>query len=139
MFDASMIIDYDEIESEVMTMLKKIFILILALTFGLFISLYGVFLSVFADGNLNERLVLIAITLVVLFFVTFVFTLIRPSMAWFFAALIGLPGVFVLLIQSRDVYHILYSLLILLFCYFGMYTANKLRHFFLKKPLKNTE
>lgn len=120
-------------------MFKKVFMLILALTFGLFISLYGVFLSVFADGNLNERLVLIAITLVVLSLVTFVFTMIRPEMALVFTALIGLPGVFVLLIQNRGLYHILYSLLILLFCYFGMYTAKKLKHFFLKKPLKNTE
>jgi hypothetical protein len=139
MFDASKFIDYDEIESEVIPMFKKFFMLILALAIGLFIALFGVFLSVFADGKLNERLVLIAITLLVLFLVTFVFTLIRPAMAYPYAMLIGLPGVFVLLIQSRDFYHILYSLLIVSFCFFGIFMAKKLRHIFVKKPLENTE
>ncbi|PKM66800.1 MAG: hypothetical protein CVU94_07040 [Firmicutes bacterium HGW-Firmicutes-19] len=120
-------------------MFKKFFMLILALAIGLFIALFGVFLSVFADGRLNERLVLIAITLLVLFLVSFVFTLIHPAMAYPYAALTGLPGVFVLLIQSRDFYHILYSLLIVVFCFFGILVAKKLRHIFGKKPLKNTE
>lgn len=113
-------------------MFKKVFILILAVALGLFISVFGVFLSVFADGNLNERLILIAITLVVMFLVTFIFTLLQPSMAWYFAAMIGLPGVFVLLIQSRDVYHILYSLLILVFSYSGSCFSKKFRHIFVK-------
>lgn len=120
-------------------MFKKFFMLILALAIGLFVALFGVFLSVFADGNLNERLVLIAITLLVLFLVTFVFTLIRPAMAYPYAMLIGLPGVFVLLIQSWDFYHILYSLLIVILCFFGIFMAKKLRHIFVKKPLENTE
>jgi hypothetical protein len=135
----SKFINYDEIESEVMTMLKKVVLFIFALALGLLIAVFGVFLSVFADGNLNERLVFIAVVLMILFILSLIFTVIRPHQSLIFASLLGIPGIFILLIKSQDFYHILYSILILIFCLIGAYSGKKINLVFAKKKAQTID
>jgi hypothetical protein len=133
MIDLSKFINYDEIESEVMTMFRKVVLFIFALALGLLIAVFGVFLSVFADGNLNERLVFISAVLMILFILSLIFAVIRPHHFLIYASILGIPGMFILLMKSQDFYHILYSILILIFCLIGAFSGRRINRFIAKK------
>lgn len=107
-------------------MLKSILLSVAALICGALISLYGVFLSVFADGGINERLILIAIVLTVLFFLSTIFAYIQPRNAWLNAAFLGGGGVIILLLDPQNVYYFLYSFMIFLVCLAGVWVGKKL-------------
>lgn len=107
-------------------MLKSILLSVAAMISGALISIYGVFLSVFADGGVNERLMLIAIVLLILFAVSTVFTYIQPRNAWLNAAFLGGGGVIILLLDLQNVYYFLYGIMIILVCSAGVWVGKKL-------------
>lgn len=107
-------------------MLKSILLSLIALILGALISIYGVFLSVFADGGINERLILIAIVLIVLFVFSTVFTYVQPRNAWLNAVFLGGGGVIILLLDLQNVYYFLYSFMIFLVCFAGILVGKKL-------------
>jgi integral membrane sensor domain MASE1 len=107
-------------------MLKSILLSVVALIFGAIITVYGVFLSVFADGNLTERLILISVVLLVLFVLSLIFAYIQPQKALLNSVLLGGGGIIVLMIYQQNVYYFLYSLMILLVCLAGVYIGRKL-------------
>lgn len=108
-------------------MLKSILLSIVALICGALISIYGVFLSVFADGGINERLILIAIILIVLFVFSTVFAYTQPRNAWLNAAFLGGGGIIILLLDLQNVYYFLYSFMIILVCSAGVLVGKRLR------------
>ena len=105
-------------------MLKSILLSVAAMILGALISLYGVFLSVFADGGINERLILIAIVLLLLFVLSTGFAYIQPRNAWLNAAFLGGGGVIILLLDVQNVYYFLYSFMILLVCTAGVWVGK---------------
>ncbi|MDP3304939.1 MAG: hypothetical protein Q8S15_02565 [Erysipelotrichaceae bacterium] len=107
-------------------MLKSILLSVAALICGALISLYGVFLSVFADGGINERLILIVIVLLLLFVLSTIFAYIQPHNAWLNAAFLGGGGVIILLLDPQNVYYFLYSFMIFLVCLAGVWVGKKL-------------
>ena len=107
-------------------MLKSILLSVAALIFGALISIYGVFLSVFADGGINERLILIAIVLILLLIFSTIFAYIQPRNAWLNAAFLGGGGVIILLLDLQNVYYFLYSFMILLVCIVCVGVGKKL-------------
>jgi integral membrane sensor domain MASE1 len=118
-------------------MLKSILISVVALIFGAIITVYGVFLSVFADGNLTERLILIGAVLLILFVLSLFFTYIQPQKALLNSAFLGSGGIIVLLIYRQNIYYFLYSLMILLVCLAGVYIGRKLNVRYRNKSINN--
>ena len=120
-------------------MLKNILLSVMALVIGTFITIFGVFLSVFADGGLNERLILIAIVLLVLFISSSAFAYIQPSKSLLNAAFLGGGGITVLMINHQNIYYSLYSLSILLVCLAGVFVGRKLQFLNEKKKMHSIE
>lgn len=118
-------------------MLKSILLSVVALICGAFITLYGVFLSVFADGRLTERLILISVVLLILFVLSSMFAYIQPKNALLNSTLLGGGGIIVLIIYRQNVYYFLYSFMILAVCLTGVYIGRKLFVRYRNKSINN--
>ena len=114
-------------------MLKKFVLSLMALLVGVAIAIFGVFLSVFADGNLSERLMLIATVLLVYFVLTLVFTYIQPDKAWFNAAFLNISGIIALILNYENIYYVLYIFSILVLSFFGVIAGRRLSLRYAKK------
>lgn len=117
-------------------MLKRMFVSMVALLCGGFITIFGVFLSIFADGGLNERLILIAIVLLVLFILTLIFTYFQPEWALLNTTWLSGGGIIVLILNYQNSYYLLYIVSIFLVCFFGVITGRNLHHRFGKNSRK---
>lgn len=106
-------------------MIKKIVIALIAVIAGILMALYGVFLSVFADGNMDERLILIAIVLVLFFVITYFLTKIHPQQAVLSLILTVSPSIAVLIFQRFNGYIILYISSIIGACGLGFILGKK--------------
>lgn len=106
-------------------MIKNIAMALISVVAGILMALYGVFLSVFADGNLNERLMLIAIVLVLFFLITYFLAKIQPRQAVLSVILTASPSIVVLIFQEFNGYIILYISAILLACGIGCILGQK--------------
>lgn len=88
----------------------------LAVILGSIIGLYGVIVSVFADGPINERIVTIGIILLVYILFGFFFGYIFPELSWKLGIPFGFPGAIFLAfytVNETSPFYFLYILLIL--------------------------
>lgn len=120
----------------VIAMVKSFFVSLIALLCGVLITIFGVFLSIFSDGNMNERLILITIVLLILFALSSLFTTIQPQRSVLNVALMGSGGITVLILNYQNIYYLFYIFSILLVCVLGVITGRNLHMRFEKKSLK---
>ncbi len=106
---------------------KKKAVYIAALITGLLLGIFGVFLSIFTDGTMYERIITILIVLIIYGIAGIILGIWKPekpllSMPW-----LNLPGVIVLLFymyREFNALYIIYMLLILTVSYFGLKTGK---------------
>lgn len=109
--------------------MKYIIGIILTVLTGIIIGFYGALLSVFADGIINERLIVISVILLVYFAISSIFGFFLNRYSWKWGLYIGTPAVILLGIYSRtefNIYYFLYMLLILLFSCFGSWVGSRI-------------
>ena len=103
---------------------------LITLIAGTFIGFFGVFVSVFSDGLVYERLVTILIVLIIYGVVGIVLGFLKPMYTWAYMLSLSMPGVIILLIYSAREFNILYiayMVLILAFSFFGTKTGKSLK------------
>lgn len=89
--------------------------IVLALIIGVFIGFF-VFVSVFADGSITERLITISIILLSYIIISALWGFLLSDFSWLWGIIIGTPGVLFILqffARERDLYLIIYIILIL--------------------------
>ncbi len=106
-------------------MVKILVIALIAVIAGILMALYGVFLSVFADGKMTERLMLIAIVLVLFFVISYFLTKIHPQQAVLSLILTASPSIAVLIFQRFNGYIILYISSIIGACVLGFILGKR--------------
>lgn len=94
----------------------------LAIILGSIIGFYGVIVSVFADGPLNERIITIGIVLLFYIMVSFIFGYIFPELGWKLGIIFGFPGALFLAFctvhETSSLYFLYILLIILVACLF---------------------
>ena len=101
----------------------------LAIVFGILIGFFGVFNSVFSDGALNERLIAIAVILLLYAILSGLWGFLLPRYSWQWGLFLGLPGVIFLALYMRsefNPYYFLYLILILGVACLGGYGGHAL-------------
>lgn len=107
-----------------MCFMKNILGILLAILVGCLIGFFGVFVSVFADGGLQERLITIGIILLVYCILGCAWGFALPEHAWEWGLLLGLPGVILLAVYLQSEYEPLYFLyMVLILCCTGFSAA----------------
>lgn len=107
--------------------MKYIVGIILSVFVGVFIGFFGALLSVFTDGSLNERLVVIALVLLVYFAVGGIFGFLLSRYSWKWGLYIGVPAVLILVFYSWDefnIYYFIYMALILSLSCLGAWAGS---------------
>ena len=104
--------------------------MILSIALGILIGFFGVFNSVFSDGSLNERLVVIGMILSVYAILSALWGYIFLKYSWQWGLIISIPGALFLfiytLIESNPYYFLYIILLISLSCW-GAYAGDAIR------------
>lgn len=100
----------------------------LSLILGSIIGLYGVIVSVFADGPLNERIITIGIIILVYITVSFIFGYFFPELGWRLGIIFGFPGALFLAFytvnETNPLYFFYILLIILVACLFTGVGSN---------------
>ena len=112
-----------------------IFVLILTLIIGGVIGFFGVLVSVFADGNILERLITICVILLIYGLLSGILGYIMPRYSWKWGLLLGSPAVLFLalyLLKETSSAYFLYMFLII-----GISCLSALLGSFLKNRIKN--
>ncbi len=103
---------------------------LITLVAGALIGFFGVFVSVFSDGLVYERLVTILIVLIIYGIVGIVLGFLKPTYTWLYMLSLSLPGIIILALYSSREFNILYVsyiLLILAFSFFGTKTGKSMK------------
>jgi hypothetical protein len=103
---------------------------LITLVAGTLIGFFGVFVSVFSDGLVYERLVTILIVLIIYGIVGIVLGFLKPLYTWAYMLSLSMPGVIILLIYSSREFNILYvayMVLIIAFSFFGTKTGKSMK------------
>lgn len=103
---------------------------LVTLAAGALIGFFGVFVSVFSDGLVFERLVTILIVLIIYGIISILLGIIKPLYTWLYMLSLSLPGVLLLFVYTAKEFnflYIVYMILILLFSYFGTKTGKSLK------------
>jgi hypothetical protein len=103
---------------------------LITLVAGALIGFFGVFVSVFSDGLVFERLVTILIVLIIYGIVSIILGFLKPNYTWLYMLSLSLPGVIILAVYSSREFNILYvayMLLILAFSFFGTKTGKSMK------------
>jgi len=104
---------------------------VLALIIGGLLGFFGVFVSVFADGDLTERLITIAVILASYGLLSALWGVLLPDYGWQLGLVLALPGTMMLIwyLSSGgfNPYYIIYGLLILGCSYFGARTGSSIK------------
>ena len=109
---------------------KNIFGLLLALVAGSLLGFFGVFVSVFADGGLEERLLTIAVILLIYSFLSLLWGLLLPRYSWLWGLCLGFPGALILalyMLKEFNPYYFIYIILIIGLSSLCAYYGSKLR------------
>lgn len=96
--------------------MRYIISILLAILVGTLLGFFGVFVSVFADGALSERLITIAIILLIYVLLSAALGYLLPNYSWMWGLLLGAPGVFFLvqyMANEPNPYYLIYIILIL--------------------------
>jgi len=110
---------------------KHIIGIILALLAGGLIGFFGVFVSVFADGALKERLITIAVILLIYYFISEIWGYLLPDYSWKWGLFIGVPGVLFLgfyMLREFNAYYLLYMALIISTACSGAWGGSSFRN-----------
>lgn len=103
---------------------------LITLVAGALIGFFGVFVSVFSDGLIYERLVTILIVLIIYGIVGIVLGFLKPMYTWLYMLSLSVPGVIILALYSAREFNILYvayMALILVFSFFGTKTGKSMK------------
>lgn len=103
---------------------------LITLVAGALIGFFGVFVSVFSDGLVYERLVTILIVLIIYGIVGIVLGFLKPTYTWLYMLSLSMPGVIILALYSSREFNILYVayiILILAFSFFGTKTGKSMK------------
>lgn len=96
--------------------MKNTLNIILAIVIGSIIGYFGVFVSVFADSSLNERLLTISIILLIFIMLSALWGFFMPKFSWRWGVFLGAPGAFLLLLyftKEHNLYLLIYIILII--------------------------
>lgn len=97
--------------------MKQILGMILAIMSGCFVGFFGVFVSVFADGGLPERMITISFILLIYGFLGCAWSLVLPEKTWRWILALSLPGMVFLLVYLQKEFNPLYLVyMILILC-----------------------
>ncbi len=112
--------------------MKKIAGMILAVLWGHLLGFFGVFSSVFTDGALVERLIMIAVILLIYFVSAGILAFFSSFSTWKWSFIISAPGMLILVLFSFSEprmlgYFLLYIALIHAFCLAGNKVARSLK------------
>lgn len=112
--------------------MKKTAGIIIAVLWGLLLGFFGVFSSVFTDGGLVERLIMIAVILLIYFISAGILAYFSSFSTWKWSFVISAPGMLILIIYSFSeppmlVYFLIYIVLIHAFCMAGHKAARSLK------------
>lgn len=97
---------------------------------GGFLGFFGALNSVFSNGELNERVVFIAIILLIYAALGVVWGLLIPGFSWKWGLFLGGPGVILLvlfMLGEFNPYYLIYMTLIIGFSCFGGWIGNQIR------------
>jgi hypothetical protein len=112
------------------TAVKNVLGMIMAIAFGILIGFFGVFNSVFSDGPINERLVVIGVILVICAIFSALWGFIFLKYSWQWGLFISLPGAFFLLfytLKEFNSYYVLYMILLIAIACLGAYAGSAIR------------
>lgn len=104
--------------------------IIISLMAGSLIGFYGVIVSVFADSMLTEKLVTIAVILLIYFVLSGVCSFLLPNYGWRWGIPFCAPGELMLAIYTAkewNPYYLIYIGLIAGFAFFGAWTGSSIR------------
>ncbi len=82
--------------------------ILVALILGGVVGFFGVFLSVFTDGETGERMATIGIIILIYLVLGAVLGLIWPDLKWIVGLMAGLPGAILLVYYTIKEFHVLY-------------------------------
>jgi cation transport ATPase len=104
--------------------------LLLALAIGSLLGFFGVFVSVFADGGLGERLLTIAVILLIYFVLSALWGFLLPRHSWLWGLALAAPGAIILalyMLREYNPYYFIYIVLIIGLAILGAYLGSSLR------------
>lgn len=110
--------------------MKRIIRIAITVLLGFVIGLFGVIVSVFADGLVSERLVIILIILLIYAVMGFLFGLLIPGLFCEGGLYLSAGGVLLLglyTIKEFNFYNLLYIVFIILFSCAGSFLGNNIR------------
>jgi lysylphosphatidylglycerol synthetase-like protein (DUF2156 family) len=110
--------------------MKQALGLILAIAAGCFIGFFGVLVSVFADGGLQERLITIGFILLIYAFLGCAWSLALPGKFWRWVLALSLPGMVFLLVYLQKEFnplYLVYMILILGCTVLGAFLGQRIR------------
>lgn len=110
--------------------MKGIIGIILAVLTGVLVGFFGAFNSVFSDGGMGERLITIAIVLLVYGTLGFIWGVILPTHGWKWGLILGAPGALFIgmfLLNEWQPLMVVYVVLILLIPLAGAWSGSQLR------------
>jgi len=81
---------------------------LISLIIGGVIGFFGVFLSVFSDGDMGERAATIGVIILIYLVLGAVSGLVWPDLKWIVGLMIGLPGAILLLFYMFKEFNVLY-------------------------------
>ncbi len=108
--------------------MKYIIGIILTILTGIILGFFGALVSVFADGIVGERLIVISFILLVYFFISAFYAFFLYRYSWIWGLYIGTPAVILLGFYARtefNVYYFIYMILILLFSCLGAWAGSR--------------
>ncbi len=119
--------------------MKGIIGVVLAVLTGVLVGFFGAFNSVFSDGGMGERLITIAIVLLVYGVLGFVWGVVLPTHGWKWGLILGVPGALFIglyLLNEWQSLMALYVIMILIVSLVGAWSGSQLRS---SKADKNQE
>lgn len=96
--------------------MKKILSMLLAVIIGCLLGFFGALVSVFADGDLVERVITITIILLIYSILSFLWGFFIPSLSWTWGLFLGAPGVYFIIMYfviEPNTYFLIYAITII--------------------------
>jgi hypothetical protein len=111
--------------------MKNVIGIVLSILVGGLLGFFGVFVSVFADSGLTERLVTIGVILLIYLVLGAVWSFLLPALSWKWGLLIGAPGVMFLgyyLLSGFNIFYLLYMALIISLASLGAWGGSAIKN-----------
>ncbi|NMC26929.1 MAG: hypothetical protein GYA42_02165 [Syntrophomonadaceae bacterium] len=108
----------------------KRMVMVTAVLLGILLGFFGVFNSVFADGGTLERLVTVAVVLIIYAGLGALWGFFAPERPWRWVLALALPGIIFLavyMLKEYNPFYLVYMVLILCLSSLGVYGGQALR------------